>query len=99
MSNIEFINGDVSEHMFKIQANIDVLFMDPTRDGASVAFLDDVMKLKPKKIVYISCEPKTQVRDVNTLSKLYNIEKIQPVDMFSQTVHVESITLLSLKMA
>ena len=99
MNNIEFINGDVSEHMFKIQANIDILFMDPTRDGASVAFLDDVIKLKPKKIVYISCEPITQSRDVRTLSKLYDIKKIQPVDMFSQTVHVESVVLLSLKMA
>ena len=96
-NNIEFINGDVSEHMFKITSSIDVLFMDPTRDGASIAFLDNVMKLKPKKIVYISCEPKTQVRDVNTLSKLYDIKQIQPVDMFSQTVHVESIVLLSLK--
>jgi 23S rRNA (uracil1939-C5)-methyltransferase len=97
IQNIDFIHGDVSENMFKITSSIDVLFMDPTRDGASIAFLDDVMKLKPKKIVYISCEPKTQVRDVNTLSQLYDIKQIQPVDMFSQTVHVESIVLLSLK--
>jgi len=97
IQNIDFIHGDVSENMFKITSIIDVLFMDPTRDGASKAFLDDVMKLKPKKIVYISCEPKTQVRDVNTLSILYDIKQIQPVDMFSQTVHVETITLLSLK--
>jgi 23S rRNA (uracil1939-C5)-methyltransferase len=97
IQNIDFIHGDVSENMFKITSSIDVLFMDPTRDGASIAFLDDVMKLKPKKIVYVSCEPKTQVRDVNTLSQLYDIKQIQPVDMFSQTVHVESIVLLSLK--
>jgi 23S rRNA (uracil1939-C5)-methyltransferase len=97
IQNIDFIHGDVSENMFKITSSIDVLFMDPTRDGASIAFLDDVMKLKPKKIVYVSCEPKTQVRDVNTLSQLYDIKQIQPVDMFSQTVHVQSIVLLSLK--
>ena len=97
MTNIDFIYGDVGEHMLKINSHIDVLFMDPTRDGASKSFLEDVMNLRPKKIVYISCEPKTQVRDVKMLSKLYDIKSIQPVDMFSQTVHVESVVLLSLK--
>ena len=99
MSNVDFIYGDVSEHMFKITADIDILFMDPTRDGASRSFLDDVMRLKPQKIIYISCDPKTQVRDVKILSKLYDVKIIQPVDMFSQTVHVESVVLLSLKTA
>jgi 23S rRNA (uracil1939-C5)-methyltransferase len=97
MNNIEFINEDVSLYMEKHQGIVDVLIMDPTRDGASESFLRSVLKLSPKKIVYISCEPSTQIRDVIMLKSKYKVEMVQPVDMFSQTVHVESITLLSLK--
>ena len=99
MTNIEFILGDVGEKMKEIKQEIDILFMDPTREGASLDFLNDVLLLKPKKIVYISCEPKTQVRDLKTLKPYYHIIDVQPVDMFSQTTHVESIVLLSLKTA
>jgi 23S rRNA (uracil1939-C5)-methyltransferase len=92
--NIDFINGDVIHHMQQIKETIDVLFMDPTREGASKTFIDDIIRLLPKKIVYISCEPKTQSRDIELLKDFYNIEEVQPVDMFSQTVHVENIVLL-----
>jgi 23S rRNA (uracil1939-C5)-methyltransferase len=97
VNNIEFINEDVSLYMEKHQGVIDVLIMDPTRDGASESFLKSVLKLSPKKIVYISCEPVTQIRDVIMLKSKYKVEMVQPVDMFSQTVHVETVALLSLK--
>jgi 23S rRNA (uracil1939-C5)-methyltransferase len=71
--------------------------MDPTREGASKTFLEAMKKIKPKRIVYVSCEPKTLARDIYMIRDLYEIKSVQPVDMFSQTVHVESITLLSLK--
>ena len=71
--------------------------MDPTRDGSTETFMNTIKMLKPKKILYISCEPKTQVRDINWIADIYKIESVQAVDMFSQTVHVESIVLLSLK--
>ena len=96
IQNIEFILGDVGEKMKDIKQQIDILFMDPTRDGASLDFLNDVVNIKPRKIVYISCEPKTQVRDLKTLKPYYDIKEIQPVDMFSQTTHVENVVVLNL---
>jgi 23S rRNA (uracil1939-C5)-methyltransferase len=71
--------------------------MDPTRDGSTKEFLDAVLEVKPKKIIYISCEPKTQVRDLILLKEAYDIVEIQPVDMFSQTYHVENIVSLIIK--
>jgi 23S rRNA (uracil1939-C5)-methyltransferase len=97
ISNITFIQSPVEDYIKNYQEKIDCLIMDPTRDGATKAFLDAILRLKPKRIVYISCEPTTQVRDVKSLLTHYNVEVVQPVDMFSQTIHVESITLLSLK--
>lgn len=97
ISNITFVHSPVEEYMKNYQGKIDCLIMDPTRDGASKSFLEAVLRLKPKRIVYISCEPSTQVRDIKELISQYRIHHVQPVDMFSQTVHVESIVLLSLK--
>ena len=97
IDNIQFINEDVSKYLESYKEKIDILIMDPTRDGASEEFLKSVLRLQPKRVVYISCEPLTQVRDIKILSAKYEVKVCQPVDMFSQTVHVESITLLSLK--
>ena len=100
VSNIEFHANDVSDYMDLMAHNkqsIDVLFMDPPRKGADERFLKSVLTLKPKKIIYISCEPETLARDIKLLSAKYNIESIQPVDMFPQTHHVETIVGLSLK--
>ncbi len=52
---------------------------------------------KPKKIVYVSCNPATQVRDINLLSEFYEVKKVQPVDMFPHTHHVENVVLLEIK--
>ena len=95
--NTRFVHNDVERFIETYQGTVDGLIMDPTREGSTEKFLNAVLKLKPKKIVYISCEPMTQVRDIKILQKNYEIRKVVGVDMFSQTVHVESITLLSLK--
>jgi 23S rRNA (uracil1939-C5)-methyltransferase len=71
--------------------------MDPPRKGSDKRFLDAVIKLKPSRIVYVSCDPSTLARDVAYLSKSYKINKIQPVDLFPQTFHVETIVELTLK--
>ena len=72
--------------------------MDPPRKGSDLKFLNSVLKLKPKKIIYISCDPRTQVVDLKTLTTDgYTIEQIQPVDMFPHTQHVENIVLLERK--
>lgn len=99
IENVRFVNDDVERFITTFQGSVDGLIMDPTREGATEKFLNAILKLKPKKIVYISCEPMTQVRDIKLLSKLYDIKKVNGVDMFSQTVHVETIVLLSLKTA
>ena len=70
--------------------------MDPPRAGSDKAFLSSVVTLSPKKIVYISCNPETQARDLSFLVRNgYKVRKIQPVDMFPHTAHVECIALLT----
>ncbi len=69
--------------------------MDPPRAGASEAFLDAACALAPERIVYISCNPETQVRDVARLARAgYEVRAVQPVDMFPHTSHIESIALI-----
>lgn len=75
----------------------DVLFMDPPRTGATEKFIRSAAKLAPQRIVYISCGPDTLARDLALFTKLhYNVEKIQPVDMFPLTEHTEVVAKLSL---
>ena len=76
---------------------LDVLFMDPPRKGSDQRFLDAVLKLKPKRIVYISCDPSSLARDCAYINRSYEIQKIQPFDMFPHTTHVETICLLTKK--
>ena len=75
---------------------IDVVFMDPPRSGSDEAFLQSVCRLSPDKVVYISCDPQTQKRDLAVLrAGGYHVREIQPVDMFPQTAHIETVVLLS----
>jgi 23S rRNA (uracil1939-C5)-methyltransferase len=96
--NIFFIEADATDlinDMAKEKEHFDVVFMDPPRAGASKAFLNSLLKLKPEKIVYISCNPETLARDLKTLTKAYKVRKIQGVDMFPFTKHVETVTLIT----
>ena len=69
--------------------------MDPPRAGSDECFLQSVLTLAPKRIVYISCNPETLARDLKILTKSdYTVEKIQPVDMFPHTHHVETVVSL-----
>ncbi|MCR3905579.1 MAG: 23S rRNA (uracil(1939)-C(5))-methyltransferase RlmD [Tenericutes bacterium] len=97
INNVYFHHDDVEHFIQNYDGTIDVLMMDPTRDGASKNFLDVILKIKPKKIVYISCEPQTQIRDVHILKDQYEVVLVQPVDMFINTQHLESIVYLKLK--
>ena len=73
----------------------DVLFMDPPRAGSDKKFLSCAVALAPEKIVYISCNPETQQRDLYYLTRNgYKVKKIQPVDMFPYTNHVETVVLM-----
>ena len=97
--NIRFIEGDAGKYMEALaeeKTPLDLLFMDPPRAGASAEFIRSVLTCAPKKIVYISCNPETLARDLKLLTakKAYQVKKIQPVDMFPWTHHIETVILL-----
>ena len=98
IENIDFVNTDAGRYMVNIAdegLKADVVIMDPPRAGSDIKFLKSLVKLSPKKVVYISCNPETLARDLMFLSKnRYKIRKIQPVDMFPHTEHVECAALL-----
>ena len=76
--------------------NVDVVFMDPPRAGSDEAFLSSVVRLAPKRVVYISCNPETLARDLKYLTKHgYEARECQPVDLFPWTKHVETVVLMS----
>ncbi|WP_175614975.1 23S rRNA (uracil(1939)-C(5))-methyltransferase RlmD [Piscibacillus halophilus] len=99
IQNARFYQADAGEYMSQLAAqgeHIDVVFLDPPRSGSDEAFLSSLVKLKPSRVVYISCNPETQARDLKYLVKKgYEVKRMQPVDMFPQTSHIESIALLT----
>lgn len=101
IENVEFIAGDVEKVLDKLinKDNIipDVIMVDPPRKGLDNRSIDNFIKIHPKKIIYISCNPATLVRDLSKLEYLYNIESIKPIDMFPFTSHVEVCALLESK--
>lgn len=101
IENVEFIAGDVEKVLDKLinKDNIipDVIMVDPPRKGLDNRSIDNFIKIHPKKIIYISCNPATLVRDLSKLEYLYNIESIKPIDMFPFTSHVEVCALLEIK--
>lgn len=96
--NIQFVVGDAGQFLREMAGQgekADVVFLDPPRSGSDETFLESLCKMSPKRIVYISCNPETQKRDLSYLVKKgYCVKTIQPVDMFPQTVHVETVCLL-----
>jgi len=101
IKNTEFIAGDLkdilSEQFFGNHGYPDIVITDPPRAGMHNDVIGSIMGAHPRKIVYISCNPATQARDLSILSEKYLVEKIQPVDMFPQTHHVENVALLKIK--
>jgi 23S rRNA (uracil1939-C5)-methyltransferase len=99
VSNIEFYNNDAGEFMSGMaiqKETVDVVFLDPPRAGSSEQFLDSLVMLKPKKVVYISCNPVTLERDLEYLKKKgYQAKVAIPVDMFPWTSHVETIIMMT----
>ena len=99
IENIEFINGAVEKELVNlINANkrIDTIIFDPPRKGLEASIIDKVAELNLKGVVYISCNPSTFARDVKLFSeKGYILKKLQAVDMFPQTSHIETVALLS----
>jgi 23S rRNA (uracil1939-C5)-methyltransferase len=100
INNVRFIRTDLYKSFIPLvqEKNIpiaDIIIIDPPRSGMHQNTVEDVIKINPKKIVYISCNPATQARDIKLLTKGgYKLIKIKPVDMFPHTYHIENVALL-----
>ncbi len=101
IENTEFIAGDVEKVLSNLIDNKkvipDIIMVDPPRRGLDNTSVENIKKVSPKKLVYISCNPATLMRDLAKLEDIYEIKNIKPVDMFPYTSHVEVCSLLELK--
>lgn len=101
VENTKFISGDVEivlDELINIKHIIpDVIMIDPPRKGLDNKSIENIMKIRPNRFVYISCNPATLVRDLAKFENMYDVQEIQPVDMFPLTSHVECVAVLNLK--
>jgi len=101
ITNTEFFAGDIKDLLDDAFLNAhgrpDVIITDPPRAGMHEDVCKMILKAEPKRIVYVSCNPATQARDLKILAEKYEVKAIQPVDMFPHTMHVENVVSLSLK--
>ena len=101
LNHASFFCGDVIEicndEFFSSHGRPDVVIVDPPRAGLQAKLVQKIIEIAPKKIIYVSCNVATQARDLQLLNEKYMITKIQPVDMFPHTQHIECVALLKLK--
>ena len=101
LKNCWFTAGDAGEYMQRMADDghrPDVVFLDPPRSGSDERFLRSLLRVSPDRVVYVSCDPETLARDLTVLtSGGYRVRRIQPVDMFPWTEHVETVVLMSRK--
>ena len=97
VNNIKFMLGDVSKLIDKVNLEFDTLIVDPPRKGLDKKTKEFILKHIPSKIIYISCDPNTLMRDLKELENVYEINNFKIMDMFSYTYHVESFCVLKKK--
>lgn len=101
INNTLFYAGDMkdvlTDEFVECHGRPDVMIVDPPRAGMHADVVDVIMRAHPKRIVYVSCNPATQARDLALLDPLYSVEAVQPVDMFPHTHHVENVVKLVLR--
>ena len=97
INNVDFISGDVGTVLSKNKFKFDIVIVDPPRAGLDNNSINNIIKINPKKIIYVSCDPVTLARDLNILKEYYDVLEITPFDMFSNTYHVECVCLLIMK--
>jgi 23S rRNA (uracil1939-C5)-methyltransferase len=99
ITNVSFHAGDImdvlNDEFVAAHEKPDVVITDPPRAGMHEKVVRKILELSPERIVYVSCNPATQARDIAILGEKYDVDKAQPVDMFPQTQHVENVALLS----
>ncbi len=98
ITNCDFFVGDMkvvfNESFIAQNGHPDVIITDPPRDGMHKDVIDQILKIAPEKIVYVSCNSATQARDLALMDEVYKVTRVRPVDMFPQTHHVENVVLL-----
>lgn len=97
INNVKFVCDDATNfimNLAKDKQKVDAIIMDPPRSGSTPEFLNSAISLRPRKIIYVSCDPSTLARDLQVLNKVYKIDKITCVDMFCWTEHVETVVNL-----
>jgi 23S rRNA (uracil1939-C5)-methyltransferase len=98
IENTRFLAGDMKDifddAFIRENGRPDVIITDPPRAGMHAKVVEQILRIAPHRIVYVSCNPATQARDVELLGSKYRVLKIQPVDMFPHTHHVENVALL-----
>lgn len=94
IKNAEFYCLNANQFLNKIKDKIDVLVVDPPRGGLDNKTIDSILKLKPNRMIYVSCDVSTLARDLKLLSEEYQVLEITPVDMFPNTCHVENVCVL-----
>jgi 23S rRNA (uracil1939-C5)-methyltransferase len=102
VTNTHFYAGDMKEvlnnDLLARHGRPDVIITDPPRAGMHPDVVHKLLEIAPKKIVYVSCNPATQARDLEILAEKYEVKRVQPVDMFPQTYHVENVVLLQARL-
>ena len=98
ITNTQFFAGDMkdilNDDFIARHGRPDVIITDPPRAGMHPDVVDTILRTAPKRIVYVSCNPATQARDLAAMDKQYRVAEVQPVDMFPHTPHVENVVLL-----
>lgn len=98
INNCTFLTGDMkvvfNDLFMDTHGRPDVIITDPPRDGMHKDVVDQILKIKPEKVVYVSCNSATQARDLALMDEHYKVTRVRPVDMFPQTHHVENVVLL-----
>jgi 23S rRNA (uracil1939-C5)-methyltransferase len=103
ITNCSFVLGDLKDRLtkdtdwIKSHQKPDVMIIDPPRSGMHPKVVDEILEIAPPRIVYVSCNPATQARDVKLLASRYEILALQPVDMFPHTYHIENVAQLALR--
>ena len=101
VKNAEFLVGDMkdafNDEFINEHGKPDVIITDPPRDGMHKKVVEKLLELAAPRIVYVSCTPATQARDLDLLKEKYTVAKSRAVDMFPQTHHIENVVLLTLK--
>lgn len=92
ISNVKFICGDVSKEIHNLKA--DNIVVDPPRSGLTIDGINDILKINPERLIYVSCDPMTLARDLKMLGENYEVKEVTLFDMFPWTYHVESVCLL-----